>query len=65
MLSTSGDREENINAEDVAKKVKDAAKIIRETSSTARETEFQKLYTFLSCSKRVRFFFILYQTIFS
>ena len=29
MLSTSGDREENINAEEVAKKVKDAAKIIR------------------------------------
>jgi len=29
MLPTSGDREENINAEEVAKKVKDAAKIIR------------------------------------
>jgi hypothetical protein len=38
MLSSSGDREENINPEEVAKKVKDAAKIIRETSSTARET---------------------------
>ena len=37
MLS-SGDREENINPEEVAKKVKDAAKIIRETSSAARET---------------------------
>jgi hypothetical protein len=35
MLSSSSDREENMNAEEVAKKVKDAAKIIRETSSTA------------------------------
>jgi hypothetical protein len=38
MLSSSGDREENINPEEVAKKVKDAAKVIRETSSAARET---------------------------
>src|SRR5215467_9014141 len=38
MLSTSGDHEVNINAEEVANKVKDAAKIIRKTSSTARDT---------------------------
>src|SRR5215813_13357092 len=38
MLSSGGDHEENINPEEVAKKVKDAAKIIRETSSTAGDT---------------------------
>jgi hypothetical protein len=38
MLSSSSDREENINPEEVAKKVKDAANVIRETSSAARET---------------------------
>ena len=38
MLSTSGDHEENIIPEEVTKKVKDAAKVIRETSSAARET---------------------------
>jgi predicted metal-binding transcription factor (methanogenesis marker protein 9) len=37
-MSSSTDREENISPEEVAKKVKDLAKIIRETSSTARET---------------------------
>jgi hypothetical protein len=36
VLSSSSDRQENINPEEVAKKVKDAAKVIRETSSTAR-----------------------------
>src|SRR5215472_673733 len=38
MLSSSSDREENVNTEEVAKKVKDAAKVIRETSFAARET---------------------------
>src|SRR5215472_3293020 len=38
MLSSNGDHEENINPEEVAKKVKDVAKVIRETSSAARET---------------------------
>jgi hypothetical protein len=35
---SSGDHDENINPEEVAKKVEDAANIIRETSSTARQT---------------------------
>jgi len=35
MLSPSDDHDENINTEEVAKKVKDAAKVIRETSSAA------------------------------
>ena len=37
-IQERSDHEENINPEEVAKKVKDVAKIIRETSSTARET---------------------------
>ena len=37
-MSSSTGREENKSPEEVAKKVKDAAKIIRETSSSARDT---------------------------
>ena len=37
-IQERSDHEENINPEEGAKKVKDVAKIIRETSSTARET---------------------------